>query len=50
MDISIGILMLIVFAAAVVLIMKGESPIITLLLLTILWAILAGVPFMGDPG
>jgi H+/gluconate symporter-like permease len=50
MELLIGILMLAFFLVAVVLIMKGESPIITLLVLAILWAILAGVPLKGEAG
>jgi len=50
MEISIGILMMAIFVITVVFIMKGESPIISLLLLTIVWAILAGVPVMGEAG
>jgi Gnt-I system high-affinity gluconate transporter len=46
----LGILMLVIFLATVIFIMKGESPIISLLLLAIVWAILAGVPFKGDAG
>lgn len=50
MDMFIGFLMLISFVAVVVLIVKGESPIITLLLLAIVWAVLARVPLMGEAG
>ncbi|MGA2959196.1 MAG: hypothetical protein ABSF48_26180, partial [Thermodesulfobacteriota bacterium] len=50
MDLFIGFLMLISFVAVVVLIVKGESPIITLLLLAIVWAVLARVPLMGEAG
>ena len=50
MDLFIGALMLAAFVAVVVLIIKGESPIITLLLLAIAWALLARVPLMGEPG
>ncbi|MHB1133587.1 MAG: hypothetical protein ACYC4L_14540 [Chloroflexota bacterium] len=45
MDLIIGIIMLMAFLVAVVLIVRGESPIITLLGLAIVWALLAGVPF-----
>ena len=44
MDSMLGILMILCFLAVVVLIMRGESPIIMLLLLAIAWALLAGVP------
>ncbi len=50
MDMAIGVLMLIIYAVVVFLIVKGESPIITLLLLAIVWAVLARVPFMGEAG
>jgi H+/gluconate symporter-like permease len=50
MDMSMGILMLVLYAVVVVLIMKGESPIIMLLVLTLVWAVLAGVPIMGEAG
>jgi len=50
MDAMIGILMLAIYILAVVLIMKGESPIISLLVLAILWAVLAGVPWKGEAG
>jgi H+/gluconate symporter-like permease len=42
--------MLILYIVAVVFIMKGESPIISLLLLAIVWAAMAGVPMMGEAG
>jgi hypothetical protein len=42
--------MLVIYAVVVVVIMKGESPIIMLLLLTLAWGILAGVPLMGEAG
>ncbi|HSR11339.1 MAG TPA: hypothetical protein VLS90_07815 [Thermodesulfobacteriota bacterium] len=44
MEILAGILMMACFLVVVVLIMKGESPIIMLLLLALAWALLAGVP------
>lgn len=44
MDMLAGILMLLVYVAIVAFIIKGESPIISLLVLAILWAVLAGVP------
>jgi Gnt-I system high-affinity gluconate transporter len=44
MDSMLGILMILCFLAVVVLIMRGESPIIMLLLLAVAWALLAGVP------
>lgn len=50
MDLFIGILMLVFYLVVVFIIMKGESPIITLLLLSIVWAILAGVPLKGEAG
>jgi H+/gluconate symporter-like permease len=43
-DLFLGILMLLVYVGIVVFIVKGESPIISLLLLAILWALLARVP------
>jgi len=50
MDVMIGILMMVIYILAVVFIMKGESPIISLLLLAVVWAILAGVPLRGEAG
>jgi len=44
MDALSGILMILCFFVVVAVIMKGESPIIMLLLLTIAWALLAGIP------
>jgi hypothetical protein len=44
MGILAGTLMILCFFVVVILIMKGESPIIMLLLLAIAWAVLAGVP------
>lgn len=44
MDLLIGVIMLLLFLAVVVLIVRGESPIISLLLLAIAWAVLANVP------
>ena len=44
MDLLIGLGMLLLYLVAVVVIVKGESPIITLLLLTIAWVAIAGVP------
>jgi len=39
-----GILMLLLYVAVVIVIIRGQSPIISLFSLAILWAILAGVP------
>ena len=50
MDMLLGILMVVFYVVVVVLIMKGESPIITLLILTLVWGVLAGVPIMGESG
>ncbi|HYB22035.1 MAG TPA: citrate transporter, partial [Thermodesulfobacteriota bacterium] len=50
MDMFVGLLMLAAFLAVVVLIIRGESPIITLLLLAIVWAVLARVPLLGEAG
>ena len=50
MDLFIGILMLAAFLAVVILIIRGESPIIMLLLRAIVWAVLARVPLMGEAG
>ena len=38
MDLLLGLLMLLVYIGIVVFIIKGESPIISLMLLAILWA------------
>ncbi len=43
MALATGILLLVVFLAVVVLIVRGQSPIIMLLLLAIAWAALAGI-------
>jgi H+/gluconate symporter-like permease len=45
MDLFLGLLMLLVYVGVVIFIVKGESPIISLMLLAILWALLAKVPF-----
>ncbi|MCL5108460.1 MAG: hypothetical protein M1401_06290 [Chloroflexi bacterium] len=50
MSALIGILMLVLFLAVVILIIRGESPIISLLVLAIAWALLAGVPIVGEAG
>ena len=39
-----GIVMLVLYLAIVILIIRGLSPIISLLALAIVWAVLAGVP------
>lgn len=44
METIIGAFLLLLYLVAVVLIVKGESPIITLLLLTIAWVAIAGTP------
>jgi Gnt-I system high-affinity gluconate transporter len=43
MDTAIGIVLLLVFLGVVVLIIRGQSPIIMLLILAIAWAALAGI-------
>src|SRR4051812_47756220 len=43
MDVGTGIALLIAFLAVVVLIIRGQSPIIMLLLLAIVWAVIAGI-------
>src|SRR3954468_5644897 len=43
MDFGTGIALLIAFLAVVVLIIRGQSPIIMLLLLAIVWAVIAGI-------
>ncbi len=43
MELAIGILLLIVFLAVVAAIMKGQSPIIMLILLAIAWSALSGI-------
>jgi len=42
-ELGVGIALLIAFLAVVVLIIRGQSPIIMLLLLAILWAVIAGI-------
>jgi H+/gluconate symporter-like permease len=44
MNIFLGILMVMFYLAVVVMIVRGQSPIIMLLLLTLVWMIMAGVP------
>ena len=44
MGVLLGILMLLLYVAIVILIIRGQSPIISLLALAVLWAVLAGVP------
>src|SRR3979411_376944 len=43
MDLGTGIALLVAFLAVVVLIIRGQSPIVMLLLLAILWAAIAGI-------
>ncbi|MHB1007355.1 MAG: hypothetical protein ACYC3S_17190 [Chloroflexota bacterium] len=43
MEMFIGILMLLIYLAVVIFIVKGESPIISLLVLAVVWALMAGV-------
>ena len=43
MDLGTGVALLIAFLAVVVLIIRGQSPIIMLLLLAVLWAAIAGI-------
>jgi Gnt-I system high-affinity gluconate transporter len=47
MDTAIGIALLVVFLAVVVLIVRGQSPVIMLLILAIAWAGLAGIGING---
>ena len=43
MDLGTGIALLVAFLAIVILIIRGQSPIIMLLLLAVLWAAIAGI-------
>ena len=43
MDLWTGIALLVAFLAVVVLIIRGQSPIIMLLILAVLWAAIAGI-------
>jgi Gnt-I system high-affinity gluconate transporter len=43
MDLGTGIALLVAFLAVVVLIIRGQSPIIMLLLLAVIWALIAGI-------
>jgi len=43
MDFGTGIALLVAFLAVVVLIIRGQSPIIMLLLLAVIWAVIAGI-------
>ncbi len=45
MELFVGLILLLLFAAGVFVIMRGESPIIVLLALAILWPVVAGTPF-----
>ena len=43
MDLWTGIALLVAFLAIVILIIRGQSPIIMLLILAVLWAAIAGI-------
>src|ERR1700726_4381633 len=43
MDLGTGVALLVAFLAVVVLIIRGQSPIIMLLILAVLWAAIAGI-------
>src|SRR5258705_6208711 len=43
MDLGTGIALLVAFLAVVILIIRGQSPIIMLLVLAVLWAVIAGI-------
>ena len=43
MDLGTGIALLVAFLAVVILIIRGQSPIIMLLILAVLWAAIAGI-------
>src|SRR5258708_25908444 len=43
MDLGTGIALLVAFLAVVVLIIRGQSPFIMLLLLAVIWAVIAGI-------
>jgi Gnt-I system high-affinity gluconate transporter len=43
MDLGTGIALLVAFLAVVILIIRGQSPIIMLLILAVLWAVIAGI-------
>ncbi len=43
MDLGTGVALLIAFLAVVILIIRGQSPIIMLLLLAVVWAVIAGI-------
>ncbi|MDB5638187.1 MAG: Citrate transporter, partial [Bradyrhizobium sp.] len=43
MDLGTGVALLVAFLAVVILIIRGQSPIIMLLLLAVLWAAIAGI-------
>ena len=43
MELATGIALLVAFLVVVVLIVRGQSPVIMLLLLAIVWAVLAGI-------
>jgi len=47
MEMAIGIALLIVFLAVVALIVRGQSPVVMLLVLAVAWAALAGIGIDG---
>ena len=47
MEMAIGIALLVVFLAVVVLIVRGQSPVVMLLVLAVAWAALAGIGIDG---
>jgi hypothetical protein len=47
MEMAIGIALLVVFLAVVVLIVRGQSPVVMLLVLAVAWEALAGIGIDG---
>ena len=47
MEMAIGIALLVVFLAIVALIVRGQSPVVMLLVLAVAWAALAGIGIDG---
>jgi len=47
MEMAIGIALLVVFLAIVALIVRGQSPVVMLLVLVVAWAALAGIGIDG---
>lgn len=47
MELATGLILLVIFVASVVLLMRGQSPIVVLLALAVLWSLIAGIDLDG---